>query len=54
MWLIACFHRIDGHGGRFIISFEDFSKIIRHAAEMQRKGFVDIVTVSEGAKRLKQ
>ncbi len=53
MWLVTCFHRIGGNHGRFTISIEEFKKMVHCALGMKKKGDVDIVTISEGARFLK-
>lgn len=52
MWLVACFHRIDKNPGRFSINFVEFKRIVQFAVEMKKLGYVDFVTVSEGARFL--
>jgi peptidoglycan/xylan/chitin deacetylase (PgdA/CDA1 family) len=53
-WMVACFHGIGGDGSRYSISMEEFTAMVNFAAEMREKGLVDIVTVSEGAERLRR
>ncbi len=52
LWLIACFHRIENSVNRFSLSIDEFEKIVQYASQMRQKGLVEVVTVSEGAKRL--
>lgn len=52
-WMVACFHRIGNDGNRYTIKPEEFTAMVNFAAEMREKGLLDVVTVSEGAARIR-
>jgi len=52
MWMVACFHRIGGDGGRFTLPMGEFTAMVDYAAELRDKGMLRIMTVSAGAENL--
>ncbi|PKL37969.1 MAG: hypothetical protein CVV44_12435 [Spirochaetae bacterium HGW-Spirochaetae-1] len=53
-WLVLCFHRIGPGQGKYITPPRRMEDTIRLVHRFTRQGLVDVVTISEGALRLKK
>ena len=53
-WMVACFHGIRDDENRYTISMKEFTAMVDFAVEMRKKQLVDIITVSEGAEKLRR
>jgi|GEM_PF-1458714 len=53
-WLVLCFHRIGTGQGKYITPPRRMEDTIRLVHRFARQGLVDVVTISEGALRLKK